>query len=129
MENKKYFTGIDIGTDSVGHAVTYTDYSLVKKYGEPLWGTTTFEAANLKAERRGFRTARRRLNRRQNRVALIQELFAREIAKIDPDFFVRIRESNLFREDKTNTESTDIFFDSEDYNDADFHREYPTIHH
>ena len=129
MENKKYFIGLDIGTDSVGYAATYLDYSQVKKHGEPLWGTTTFEAANLRAERRGFRTARRRLNRRQNRVALIQELFAREIAKIDPDFFVRIRESNLFREDKTNTESTDIFFDAEDYNDADFHREYPTIHH
>ena len=70
MSRKKrdYYVGLDIGTDSVGYAVTYDDYSLVKYGGEPMWGTCVFESAKQCAERRGFRTARRRLNRIQQRV-------------------------------------------------------------
>ncbi len=39
-EFKPYFSGIDIGTDSVGYAVTNTDYTLCKFRGEPMWGET-----------------------------------------------------------------------------------------
>ena len=76
MKNEKYFVGLDIGTDSVGYAVTGEDYSLCKFKGEPMWGVTLFDEAQLAVERRGFRAARRRLDRRQHRVYLIQELFA-----------------------------------------------------
>ena len=40
-----YFVGIDVGTDSVGYAVTYDDYSLCKFKGEAMWGAALFEEA------------------------------------------------------------------------------------
>ena len=54
QKNQEYYLGLDIGTDSVGYAVTGTDYSLLKYRGEPMWGVMTFEAGNNAAERRGY---------------------------------------------------------------------------
>ncbi len=125
---KEIFVGLDVGTDSVGYAVTDGEYKLIKYKGEPMWGSTVFEAAKTKAERRGFRTARRRLDRRQQRVALTQEIFAKEIAKVDDKFFIRIKESGLYRED-TSVNSTYFLFEEADFNDREYHRKYPTIHH
>ena len=126
MENREYFLGLDIGTDSVGYAVTDTQYSLLKYRGEPAWGSTLFDTANLNTERRSFRTARRRLDRRQQRVQLLQELFAPEIAKIDPKFFARIDASRLLRSE---TDSEYTLFDEAGMTDIEYHRKYPTIHH
>lgn len=95
MENQNYFVGLDIGTNSVGYAVTTEDYTLCKFRGEPMWGVTLFEEASSAVKRRGFRTARRRLDRRQQRVRLVRELFAKPIAEVDKDFFRRIKESYL----------------------------------
>ena len=123
---KKYYLGLDIGTDSVGYAVTDEKYNLLKFHGEPAWGTTIFDAAALNTERRSFRTARRRLDRRQQRVQLIQELFASEINNTDSRFFIRIRESHLWRED---TEDRYVFFNDAAYTDHEYFAQYPTIHH
>ena len=60
-----YYLGLDIGTDSVGYAVTDENYTLKKFRGEPMWGATLVEAANTAADRRAHRTARRRLDRTQ----------------------------------------------------------------
>ena len=80
MKNtEKYYLGLDIGTDSVGYAVTDNQYTLKKFHGEPAWGVTIFDAASQAAERRMYRVNRRRLDRRQQRVTLLQELFAVEI--------------------------------------------------
>jgi CRISPR/Cas system Type II protein with McrA/HNH and RuvC-like nuclease domain len=87
MINKNYYIGIDIGTDSVGYAVANENYSLCKFKGEPMWGVTLFDEAQLAVERRNFRVARRRLDRRQQRVHLVQELFAREISRVDENFY------------------------------------------
>ena len=76
MKNEKYYLGLDIGTDSVGYAVTDENYTLCKFKGEPMWGVTLFDPAELAVKRRGFRVARRRLDRRQQRIRLLQELFA-----------------------------------------------------
>ena len=38
MKNEKYYVGLDIGTDSVGYAVTNERYDLCKFRGEPMWG-------------------------------------------------------------------------------------------
>ena len=46
-EKKEYYIGLDIGTDSVGYAVTDTSYSLIKYRGEPMWGVNLFETAKL----------------------------------------------------------------------------------
>lgn len=124
--DNNYYLGLDIGTDSVGYAVTDTKYNLLKFHGEPAWGTTIFDAASLCDERRMHRTARRRLDRRQQRVALIQELFAPEIAKVDARFYIRQKESQLFRSD---SEDAYTLFNDENFNDRDYSQRYPTIHH
>lgn len=123
---KKYFLGLDIGTESVGYAATDADYSLLKHKGNLMWGVHLFEEASSCAERRNFRTSRRRLDRRQQRIKLLQEIFAIEISKIDPKFFIRIKESRLFPEDTTYGSG---IFNDENFNDCDYNREYPTIHH
>lgn len=125
MKSEKYYIGLDIGTDSVGYAVTDEQYHLCKFKGEPMWGTTLFEEAAPTVERRGFRTARRRLDRRQQRVKLLQELFAPAIARQDERFFQRLRESSLYPE--TAEEKIRIF----DTYEAQKHyaERYPTIHH
>lgn len=127
MKNeKKYYLGLDIGTDSVGYAVTDTEYRLLKFHGSDAWGSHVFSAAALCDERRNFRSARRRLDRRQQRVQLLQEIFADEISKIDSRFFLRLSESYLWRED---TADRYIFFNDKEYTDVQYMGEYPTIHH
>ena len=125
---EKYYVGLDIGTNSIGYAVTDERFNLLKYKGEPMWGSHVFEEGKQCAERRAYRTARRRLNRRQQRVHLTQQIFARAISEIDARFFIRLKESALFRED-TSGKDTYIFFQDETYTDKDYHRDYPTIHH
>ncbi|MGM9644081.1 MAG: type II CRISPR RNA-guided endonuclease Cas9 [Eubacteriales bacterium] len=125
MKNEKYYVGLDIGTDSVGYAVTNESYSLCKFRGESMWGVTLFDPAQLAVARRGFRVARRRLDRRQQRVRLVQELFAGEIAKVDENFFKRIRESYLYPEnDDQKVRLFGTYAEQKAYTDK-----YPTIHH
>lgn len=121
-----YFLGLDIGTDSVGYAVTDENYTLRKFKGEPMWGSMLFDAAQNSAERRSYRTARRRLARRQQRVKLLQELFAPEIGRIDPQFFIRRKESALYPEDSKYGVK---MFDGGGITDEQYHKRYPTIHH
>ena len=40
-----YYIGLDLGTSSVGWAVTDENYNLVKKHGKDLWGVREFEEA------------------------------------------------------------------------------------
>ena len=126
MKSQEFYLGLDIGTDSVGYAATDLQYRLLKYRGEPVWGTHIFEAANLSDERRANRTARRRLDRRQMRVELIQELFAKAVYEVDPRFFIRIQHSDLLR-----NEAGDefIFFQDDGYTDKEYFKQYPTIHH
>ena len=122
----EYYLGLDIGTDSVGYAAATPDYNLVKYHGEPVWGVMTFEAANPAQERRSFRTARRRLDRRQQRVKLLEEIFAPAICKVDPKFFIRRRESFLCR---TDAQEPFCLFSDDKFTDKEYSRLYPTIHH
>ena len=78
---KPYYLGLDIGTDSVGYAVTDEKYQLCRFKGESMWGSGLFDPAGTCEIRRGFRVARRRLDRRQLRIRLLQEFFAKEIAQ------------------------------------------------
>ena len=126
QKNHDYFVGLDIGTNSIGYAATDKNYQLLKYQQHPVWGVHLFESANPAADRRPYRTARRRLDRRQQRIRLLRELFAREIGTVDPRFFQRIDSSSL---KKTEDDSGFAVFDDPDYTDVDFHRQYPTIHH
>lgn len=122
----EYYLGLDIGTDSVGYAVTDTAYALRKFKGEPMWGTHLFESGQEAADRRTHRTNRRRIDRRQQRVDLVNELFSDAITRIDPHFFARRKESALFREDSTHGVR---LFTGEGITDREYHKQYPTIHH
>ena len=60
----EYFLGLDIGTNSIGYAVTDLEYELKKFNNKAMWGCHVFEEGKQCAERRTFRSARRRLNRK-----------------------------------------------------------------
>lgn len=121
-----YFLGLDIGSDSVGYAATDKQYSLLKFHGEPVWGVHLFDEARRAADRRAFRVNRRRIDRRQQRIKLLQELFAVELSRTDPRFFIRQAESALYPADK---QEKYALFNDAGYTDAQYHRDYPTIHH
>lgn len=123
---KKYSLGLDIGTNSVGWAVVDENNQLVKKNGFTLWGVRMFEESNDASARRGFRTGRRRLNRRNQRIKLLRDIFIQEIYKVDPTFFERMDDSFYKLEDKRNNVNN-LFVN--DYTDAKFYTEFPTIYH
>lgn len=128
MVDEKIFWGFDIGTDSVGWAVTNSEYKLKKYKNNLMWGVHLFDEAKQSAERRSFRTARRRLDRRKQRIILLQEFFVRAVCEKDENFFRRLKESALLPEDAEHR-TNNIFFDDPDYTDKDYFEEYPTIHH
>lgn len=123
-----YYVGYDMGPNSVGYAVTDTQYNLCKFKGNAMWGIDLFEESNTAAERRGFRAARRRGLRKRKRIEWLQMLFNDEISKKDNAFFQRLKESCLYLEDKSTNVPYAVFAD-EDYTDKEFHKDYPTIYH
>lgn len=131
---RDYFLGLDMGTGSLGWAVTDSEYKILKKYGKALWGVRLFDSASTAEERRVFRTNRRRLDRRNWRIQILQELFAEEIVKVDPGFFLRMKESKYYPEEKRDMDGKcpelpySLFVDK-DYTDKDFYKEFPTIYH
>ncbi len=128
MQTQRCYIGLDIGTDSIGWAVTDASYHLKRYRGNLTWGVHLFDEASQAAERRTFRTARRRLDRRKQRIQLLQELFAPAVLELDPHFFLRLKESALLPSDFRHR-THDLYFEDNNYNDADYYREYPTIHH
>ncbi len=127
---KNYFIGLDMGTESVGWAVTDEDYNLLKARGHDMWGSYLFDEAQTAARRRGFRTARRRFARVRQRINLLQSLFAEEMAKKDPLFFIRLNNSSLWKEDKDGRIiGTSVLFNDDGYKDKDYFAQYPTIYH
>lgn len=129
-ENKRYYLGLDMGTNSLGWAVTDSTYQLVRTKGKDLWGVRTFEEASTSAERRSYRTSRRRRQRQVARMGVLRELFADEIEKVDAGFFVRLDESKYHLEDRSegNRQKYALFSD-ENFTDQDYFAKYPTIFH
>lgn len=123
-----YYLGIDLGTSSIGWAVTNEKYDILRFNKKFMWGTHIFDTGNTAAERRIFRTSRRRLKRKKKRIELLQTLFSEEISKKDFGFFQRLKESQYFIEDKTIKNKNTLFMDK-NYTDQDYHMEYPTIYH
>ena len=85
-EKMEYYLGLDMGTNSVGWAVTDKEYRLMRAKGKDLWGVRLFERANTAEERRAYRINRRRRQREVARIGILKELFADEIAKVDANF-------------------------------------------
>lgn len=130
MKKQDYYIGLDIGTNSVGWAVTDESYNILTYKGKNMWGSRLFDEAKTAKDRRLKRSNRRRLNRRKQRLNLLREIFEKPIKEKDPLFFERLKDSSLFVEDKNQkiTDKNTIFSDK-NYTDADYHREFPTIYH
>ncbi len=128
MENSKYFLGLDIGTNSVGWAVTDENYNILNFNGKKMWGIRLFNEGSTAVERRSYRAARRSRQRKIERSRLLRELFAEEVSKVDPNFFIRLRESDLYYEDKS-IDSKGSLFNDKEWTDKKYHKTYPTIFH
>ncbi|MCK6130773.1 type II CRISPR RNA-guided endonuclease Cas9 [Parvimonas micra] len=128
QEFNDYYLGFDIGTNSVGWAVTDQQYKLLRFNKKDMWGSRLFEEAKTAKDRRVYRNSRRRLDRRKRRLKLLEELFLDEISKVDNTFFKRLEESNLYNEDKSIKFNYPLFNDK-DYTDINFYNEYKTIYH
>lgn len=126
----EYYLGLDMGTTSVGWAVTDTDYNIVRKKGRDFWGIREFDEANTAVDRRAKRISRRRSQREQVRIGLLKSYFSDEILKYDKDFFSRLDNSFFYKEDKApELKSLNGIFDDSDYKDVDYYKDYPTIFH
>ena len=99
-KNQDYCIGLDIGTNSTGWAMTDTDGKLLKHQKRSTFGAVLFDEANPAAERRMHRSARRRLDRREQRIDTLQALIAPDISKVDEIFFQRLNESFLQEDDR-----------------------------
>ena len=144
MENpKKYNIGLDIGVGSVGWCVTDEEENILKKGNKNMWGARIFNEANTAKETRGYRASRRRLERRKQRINILQSLLNEDMEKENPNFFQLLKESSLNFDDKIEAKSIsgikyNLFSDGTNSNrtnandvktDADFFRRFPTIYH
>lgn len=127
---KDYYLGLDLGTSSVGWAVTDEEYNLIRFRGKDLWGVRTFEEAKTAADRRLNRTSRRRRKRELARIGHLKEYFHDEIFQVDANFYHRLDNSRYHLEDKDeNVKSKNILFNDANYTDAEYFDAYPTIFH
>ncbi|MBR1748024.1 MAG: type II CRISPR RNA-guided endonuclease Cas9 [Clostridia bacterium] len=126
---KKYYIGIDVGTDSVGIACTDEEYNLMRAKGKDLWAVRTMDEPSDASERRAKRVARRRLERRKQRIDLLQSLFAPFMD--DELFFIRLNNSGFSFEDKDVllNKSKNALFNDSSFTDKNFYDLFPTIFH
>ncbi|MCD2254177.1 type II CRISPR RNA-guided endonuclease Cas9 [Listeria marthii] len=135
---KPYTIGLDIGTNSVGWAVLTDQYDLVKRkmkisgdsekkqIKKNFWGVRLFDEGETAEERRKSRTARRRIERRRNRISYLQEIFAAEMSKTDANFFCRLNDSFYVGSEKRNSRHP-FFANIEE--EVAYHEAYRTIYH
>ena len=87
-----YYIGLDLGTSSVGWAVTDENYHLMKKHGKDMWGIREFDEAETAEARRTFRVSRRRRQREVARIGLLKDYLQKWI----PIFFKDWITVNIF---------------------------------
>ncbi|BAK45586.1 type II CRISPR RNA-guided endonuclease Cas9 [Eggerthella sp. YY7918] len=126
-----YNIGLDMGTASVGWAAIDEQGELLHFKGKPTWGSRLFDSANTAATARMPRGQRRRYIRRRWRLDLLQKFFSEEMAEKDPEFFIRLRQSSLWPEDREGGHTAyhwPLFNDS-DFNEKEYYEKFPTIFH
>lgn len=125
---KRYNIGLDIGTTSVGWAVTDANkHTVIRKGNKALWGVRLFEEANTAVTTRLARGNRRRFDRRRKRIKLLQELLKEEIEKVDSNFFQRMKESFYSKHDTIN--KTIKLTKRDKDNIKKYYQKFPTIYH
>lgn len=130
-DGKEYYIGLDLGTGSVGWAVTDDNGDLYHFKGKPTWGSRLFPSAETAADTRTKRGQRRRYSRRRWRLNLLQELFCEEMQKVDSEFFIRMNQSYLLKEDRGGAlpDYQYPFFNDSDFTEQDYYKKFPTIYH
>lgn len=126
-----YSIGLDLGTNSVGWAVTDSNGSMAHFKGKPTLGSRLFDAAETAAGARQHRGQRRRYVRRRWRLDLLQGLFQDEVNKVDSEFFIRLRQSRLHVEDRAEGHAGYRWplFNDTDFTEKDYYKRFPTIYH
>ena len=130
---KNYNIGLDIGVGSVGWCVTDDENNILKKGNKHMWGARIFNEASTAANRRTFRSSRRRLERRKERIKILQSLMLDDMEKEYPNFFPMLKETSNVYEDKKISEL--IFgkkynlFSENGFTDESFYDRFPTIYH
>lgn len=125
---KIYNIGLDIGTTSVGWAVTDANkHTVIRKGNKALWGVRLFEEADTAVTTRIARGTRRRFDRRRKRIKLLQELLKEEIKKVDSDFFQRMKESFYSNHDTINKTIKLTKRDRDSI--KKYYQQFPTIYH
>lgn len=125
MNLKNYSVGLDIGTTSVGWAVIDENYRLLKKGNKNMWGSYLFKEGETAEKRRGYRSQRRRLNRRKRRISLLKDLLGEMILQKDEAFFMRLEKGAIINSSLGNTYN---LFDG-DFSDKEYYDKFPTIYH
>lgn len=125
-----YYLGLDMGTSSVGWAVTDNKYQILRAKGKDLWGIREFDEADTAVERRTHRISRRRRQREVVRIGLLKEYFHDAIFQKDNLFFQKLENSKYHLEDKDEAvRNKNGLFHDENYCDSDYFKEFPTIFH
>lgn len=125
-----YYIGLDMGTNSVGWAVTDAHYKILRGKGKDMWGVRLFDEAQTAADRRVNRVARRRRQREVARIGLVKEYFVDALNEVDPGFMVRLDESKYWLEDRSETNQQKFaLFNDKDYTDKEYYATYPTVFH
>ncbi|MDF9824450.1 CRISPR-associated endonuclease Csn1 [Breznakia sp. PF5-3] len=132
-ENEAYVIGLDIGTNSVGWSIVNERSKLMKKKKHNLMGVTLFSEGATAAERRSYRSNRRRMQRRKQRITWLQQLFEDLIMDKDPNFFHYLDASYYHLDDQVLTtkrrrENKYNIFNDDDFNDIDYYTKYKTIY-
>lgn len=129
-EKIPYYIGLDMGTNSVGWAVTDENYKILRGKGKDMWGVRLFDEAQTAAERRTNRVSRRRRQREVARIGLVKEYFADALDAVDPGFMVRLEESKYWLEDRSEENQQKFaLFNDKDFTDKEYYAAYPTIFH
>ncbi|MCF1784299.1 hypothetical protein LZD76_07540 [Lactobacillus mulieris] len=126
-EIKDYIIGLDIGTNSCGYVVTDKQNNILKLKGKTAIGARLFKEGEAAADRRSFRTTRRRLARRRWRLGLLEEIFDPEMAKVDSSFFRRLKESDYSPKDSRKQFNAIVFENATA--DKELYDKYPIIYH
>lgn len=98
-----------------------------------MWGSRIFKEAQTAEKRRGFRGTRRRIDRRRERINMLQSLIIEDMEKQYPNFFPMLRETSFDYEDKNISEKTlgkkyNLFSDEKE-TDIDYYQKFKTIYH
>lgn len=119
-----YLIGMDIGTNSVGIAMTDKDYNVINVNGKRAMCSRKLGKAETATKRRAARGARIRIDRNQTRQSFVLDALIDIFENLNPNFATYIKESGLHENDRSVPLS-----ESEKQRIRRINKEYPTIHH